>query len=182
MLIIKNQKLIFLGVFLGLIVFTIPISNVEAIPQETSEVPYIFRTLKGTLVDGITEDVQDFDDDFAHWKGKKYLLWIPYPEIAWIIEPALYYDHPGYTYKYVYLAVNFKYSGTSDLAIKVWYRGGGLDTFYEPSTGGSFVMKYYTLDNYKIVSYISFRGYDNILTGDQQHVYIDCAEVGYASF
>jgi len=173
-LIIKNKKLILLGAFLGLLVFVIPISNVVAPPPPVSEKPAWFATLYGTLVSGDIGDLQNFYDDAVHWKGKNYFM------IGWIVQPVLHFDDPG-TYQYVFLTVRFKYDGNSNLRIIVFYKYGTNDEFPEPSTGGSYVMKSYMLDSYKVVSYICFYS-ANYLADGQQHVYIDCAVVGYSSY
>jgi len=173
--------LILLGAFLGLIVFVIPISNVVASPPPAAERPAWFYTLHGTLVSGDLGDLQNFYDDAVHWRGELYYLGNWLLGWAWIVQPALYFDDPGYTYEYVFLTVRFKYSGNSNLRIIVFYDDGTLDEFPEPSTGGSYVMKFYMLYRHKTVSYICFYSAIHYLLGGQQHVYIDCAEVGYAS-
>lgn len=182
MLIIKNKKSILLGAFLGLMLLIIPISNVVASPPPAAEKPAWFNTRKGTLVSGNIDDLQNFYDDAVHWKGNLYYLGNWLLGWAWIVEPALYYDDPGYTYQYVFLTVRFKYSGNYDLRIFVWYDDGTHDEFLESSTGGSYVMKFYNLDSYKTVSCISFYNAVHYWFGGQQHVYIDCAEVGYSSY
>ena len=181
MIVIKNQKLILLGAFLGVIMFIIPISNVVAPPPPAAEKPYMFNTLHGTKVSGDLDDLQNFDNDVVHWKGNLYYLGNPLLGWAWIVQPALYYDDPG-AYEYVFLTVKFRYDGAFNLRIIVYYDDGTHDEFPEPSTGGSYVTKFYMLDSYKSVSYICFYSAIHYWFGGQQHVYIDCAEVGYSSF
>lgn len=160
--------------------FIIPISNVAAPPPPVALKPAWFRTLKGTLVSGDLGDLQNFYDDAVHWKGK--FAWVDPPfGFGHIVEPALYYADPGPLYQYVCLTVRFKYSGNTYLRIYVWYSDGTHDQFPESSTGGSYVLKGYTLDSYKKVTYISFYSI-NSLPAAQQHVYIDCAEVGYSPY
>lgn len=179
-LIIKNKKMFLLGAFLGIIIIIIiPISNVVASPPPASEKPTFFSTLHGIHVSGDIDDLQHFYDNAVYWKGDLY-FYPDFPFFLWCIEPALCYDDPGYTYKHVFLEVRFKYSGSSDLRIIIFYAEGGCDEFPEPSTGGNYVMKYYTLDSYKTVSYISFYN-AAAWYGGQQDLYIDCASVGYSA-
>jgi len=158
---------------LGLIGIIMSLPFVVA-PPPTSKYPYLYYTYKGEYVDGDLDSFKEMDDgNVISWQGLYYL--IIWPISAWLLEVGIFFERPGGSYETVGLEINFKYTGSSDLTIVVYYHQGGPDTFYVSTTGG-YLHKSYPLDAYKTVQAVHFETWHFF---DRQYLYIDFLRVGY---
>lgn len=180
-LIIKNKKLYLLSTCLFLIGITISMSSVMAWELPIVEKSQWFSTERGTHVSGNNDDLQTDNGVAVHWRGDLYPTIYPYFWI-WIVEVYISFNVPARSYLNVYLEVNFKFSGNSDLRIIVRYSNGGIDEFYEDSTEGSYRYCAYLLDSYQKVVSVTFYSAASIFGGIQQNLYIDYIGVMYSNF